>query len=518
MSSPSIRCQRAIASAADHLVQGVQPGLVVGVRDRRWSGRSADGRSWEADGSSGAASGSRIAPAAGRPRDAAARIAQAWQRLVERRARPRIVEAEVWRTRPCERGRTGSRPASPSRSMAFDQEEERRAAGRQVAATSLTNLPSMPGVTARPIRPPAIAPPTIAADREDHEQQRRRGSPPTTAPVSVRSTTSLWICDLAVGVLADDGGVLEADLAGVLERADRAQRRSAHRSDRMCRQERRHRRSAHVAATVAVTIRRSRAASRRGQWRKWRVPVRSIVAPAASTAATRRRRASSRPAGRTPSRRRRGRPRPRPGTGRTRPRRRRRRRARPAPEIASAFATRLASGVDARRLAASRSRSSRPSRTRTIAFEVTPRTSRQARSRSTPLGVGRARGGVAHGPGRRIVGCDVGRRDEDRAAGRPDRAGRIGRRPRASSAPSRGSTTSRRFGLVARIASASASKPGATTTSRKIETSASATAASTGRVSATTPPNADTGSPARAASHASSERSPVRRRRTGSCA
>ena len=38
---------------ADHLVQGVQAGLVVGVRDRRWSGSSGVGRSWEGDGTSG---------------------------------------------------------------------------------------------------------------------------------------------------------------------------------------------------------------------------------------------------------------------------------------------------------------------------------------------------------------------------------------------------------------------------------------------------------------------------------
>ena len=72
------------------------------------------------------------------------------------------------------------------------------------------------------------------------------------------------------------------------------------------------------------------------------------------------------------------------------------------------------------------------------------------------LGVGRRAAGRA-GPGGRVVGGDVGRRDEDRAAGGPDRAGRVGRggavarrrraprrRRRAGSAWSPGSRARRR--------------------------------------------------------------------------
>ena len=70
--------------------------------------------------------------------------------------------------------------------------------------------------------------------------------------------------------------------------------------------------------------------------------------------------------------------------------------------------------------------------------------------------------------------------------------------------PMAASTTSRRFGFVARTSRAPSSNAGATTTSRKIETSRSASARSTVPVTATTPPNAETGSPASAASQASS--------------
>ena len=70
--------------------------------------------------------------------------------------------------------------------------------------------------------------------------------------------------------------------------------------------------------------------------------------------------------------------------------------------------------------------------------------------------------------------------------------------------PSEASTTRRRLGLVASTSRASPSNAGATTTSRKIDTSRSASARSTVPVTATTPPNAETGSPASAASQASS--------------
>ena len=53
VSSPSIRCQRAIASAADHLVQRVQARLVVGVRDRGGQVEARTVGHGSADGSSG---------------------------------------------------------------------------------------------------------------------------------------------------------------------------------------------------------------------------------------------------------------------------------------------------------------------------------------------------------------------------------------------------------------------------------------------------------------------------------
>ena len=109
-------------------------------------------------------------------------------------------------------------------------------------------------------------------------------------------------------------------------------------------------------------------------------------------------------------------------------------------------------------------------------------------------------------PRRWIVRGDVRRGHEDGAAGGPDRSrsDRARRRPLASSvAGQRSSRSTRRFGLVASTSSASASNAGATTISRKIETSRSAIGRSTGRVSATTPPNALTGSASSAASQAS---------------
>ena len=68
----------------------------------------------------------------------------------------------------------------------------------------------------------------------------------------------------------------------------------------------------------------------------------------------------------------------------------------------------------------------RRSRTSTIAFEVTPRTSRQARSRSScSSGVGARR--VAHVQVAGASADDVRRGHEDGATGRPDRPDRIGR-------------------------------------------------------------------------------------------
>ena len=121
------------------------------------------------------------------------------------------------------------------------------------------------------------------------------------------------------------------------------------------------------------------------------------------------------------------------------------------------------------------------------------------------VGRGRARG---DGPGRRVVGGRVGRRHEHGAAGRPDRAESgpaaalrlvVGER-RVHDEP--------QVGLGGRGSSrASGSKAGRDDDLEEDRGEGRRpSAASTGRVSATTPPNADTGSPASAASHASSER------------
>ena len=193
--------------------------------------------------------------------------------------------------------------------------------------------------------------------------------------------------------------------------------------------------------------RRARRATR-AQWRKWRTPGHEhrragrVDGRDHLRVAHRAARLDERA-----SRRRRGTPRPRRGTGRTHPRRRRPRVDASGPEIARAFST-------AWRAASTRlvwpvpSPTSRPSRTRTIAFDVTPRTSRQARSRSRRSASVGARG-ADDAPRRRVVGGRVGRGDEDGAAGGPDRRQRVGRtRAAASSAAGRGSTTTRRFGFA----------------------------------------------------------------------
>ena len=216
-----------------------------------------------------------------------------------------------------------------------------------------------------------------------------------------------------------------------------------------------------------------------------------------------RHRGPSRPAGRTRSRRLRGRPRPRRGTDRTRPRRRPRRRARRRPAYARAFAT-APRAASTRLVWPEPIPISRPSRTSTIAFDVTPRTRRQARSRSRrSSSVGPRFEATVH-----VAGSSAsvsGARDEDGTAGA---CGGIRSGPVAAAGIVGGQREGpRRVGDWAWWPGSSwppASKPGATTTSRKIETSASAIAASTGRVRATTPPNADTGSPASAACQASS--------------
>ena len=146
---------------------------------------------------------------------------------------------------------------------------------------------------------------------------------------------------------------------------------------------------------------------------------------------------------------------------------------------------------------------SRRSLTSTIAFEVTPRTSRQARSRSSSsASVGARR--VTHVHVRRVVRRDVGRPDEDGAAGGPDRR-RSGRaRPAAARrSASASSTRTRRFGLVARSSSASArtrARPRPRGRSRRAARRPPGRPAGS---AATTPPKALTGSASSAASHAS---------------
>ena len=144
---------------------------------------------------------------------------------------------------------------------------------------------------------------------------------------------------------------------------------------------------------------------------------------------------------------------------------------------------------------------SRPCRTSTIAFEVTPRTRRQARSRSArsaSVGLRRLATVQVAGSSGRVSGAVTRTappavRIEPVGSGGPRTARHPSRdRPRAAgSAWWRGSRAPR------------ASKPGATTTSRKIVDQRLGHDRVHGRVSATTPPYADTGSPARAARHAS---------------
>ena len=168
----------------------------------------------------------------------------------------------------------------------------------------------------------------------------------------------------------------------------------------------------------------------------------------------------------------------------------------------------LAGGVDAARLARARARpAGRPGRARSRSLEA-PRTSRQARSRSRrSASVGPRRVTTAQDAG--SSGRVVGRADEDRAAGRPDRAERVrqrgagrprratDRRPGAGSASPRGSPARRRRSLARR-------RPRG-----RSPLSARASSPSTTALSATTPPNADTGSPARAASQAARSVAPL---------
>ena len=205
--------------------------------------------------------------------------------------------------------------------------------------------------------------------------------------------------------------------------------------------------------------RRSPSGARPGQWRKWRIPVTSIVPPAGRRPSRYQHRASSRRAGRTPSPRLPGTPPPRRGTGR----RHRTRTTAPRRTSGPAWARALST---APRAASTRDVWPEPipmrrrSLTSTIALDVTPRTRRQASSRSSSsASVGpRAVDRRTRSDGSSAIG--VGRGDEDATARGPERAGRVGRGEPAHRAPSAGSTTRRRFGLDARTASAASSNAG----------------------------------------------------------
>ena len=166
------------------------------------------------------------------------------------------------------------------------------------------------------------------------------------------------------------------------------------------------------------------------------------------------RHAPSRLAARTRSRRPPGRPRRRRGTGRTRPTRRTAPRVDASPSIACALATacRAASTRDVCPLPIP---TSRRSFTSTIAFEVTPRTRRQARSRSSSsssLGARRVTDvQVAGIVAQRRPGP---RRDRRRPPYRIDPVG-VGSARRRRRPPDASSTSTRRFGFRARTSSAS---------------------------------------------------------------
>ncbi len=244
--------------------------------------------------------------------------------------------------------------------------------------------------------------------------------------------------------------------------------------------------------------------TRRDQWRKWRTPVISIVASRWSAISITSR-VANRPA-RLHERAHAGIEARLDGVRERDRRRRSRRRPRsvePVPSIACALATawRAASTRDVWPLPMPMSRRSRTS---TIAFDVTPRTRRHARSRSSCFVL--RRGALGHaGPRRRAVPDNVWRGDEDRASSRSDRSESARCRPARAARLRRAPRRRARAGSVSWRGPPAPPRcsPGATTISRKIDVSASAIARSTSRVSATTPPNALTGSASSAADHAS---------------
>ena len=190
------------------------------------------------------------------------------------------------------------------------------------------------------------------------------------------------------------------------------------------------------------------------QWRKWRIPVISIVPSTPIDGRDRPpRRASSHRAGRTRGRRPRGTPRPRRRTGRTHRWRRPPRPSTPAPSIACALATawRAASTRDVWPLPIP---TSRRSRTSTIAFDVTPRTSRQARSRSScSSSVGARRVAHVHV----VVASAMTSGAVTSTAPPAVRIDPVGEAAASPAHPRRAasSTSTRRFGFEARTSSAS---------------------------------------------------------------
>ena len=216
------------------------------------------------------------------------------------------------------------------------------------------------------------------------------------------------------------------------------------------------------------------------------------------------RRAASRRAGRTRSPRPPSRPRRRRGTGRTHRCRTTPRPSTLGPSIAGPW-RRPGGGVDPRGLAAAQP-DQPPSRTRTIAFDVTPRTSRQARSRSScSASVGARRVSARPGrPGRR-PGRPARSRGPRRRRCASTRAVDADRPPGGGGSSRRaGSSTDRRFGFVARIARAAVVEGGRDDDLEEDRGQRRRRRPrSTARVRATTPPKALTGSPARAAAQAS---------------
>ena len=143
-----------------------------------------------------------------------------------------------------------------------------------------------------------------------------------------------------------------------------------------------------------------------------------------------------------------------------------------------------------------------PSRASRMAFDFTERQARQAKSRSARV-VGVDGGSGRQRPGRRRR-HRVRRPHPWSAPGcrRRFHGTRPGRRRRRA-----GMTSSRMFFFLVSTARAASSKPGASSTSVKTSAICSASAAVTVRLTAITPPNAETGSQARAFTCAARSRS-----------